>query len=128
MLAAAPRLTAQNIAFNEIARHAITSDPEWFEGYYGRQKKAPVRGLALARMVGHLTYMSAEGMTDKFGRERRHVDENHDDQVFEVESYLRHQGAQFSTRFDANTYLLMTRALDNFDIAADTDGDLCRAL
>ena len=128
VLAAAPRLTAQNIAFNEIARHAITSDPEWFEGYYGRQKKAPVRGLALARMVGHLTYMSAEGMTDKFGRERRHVDENHDDQVFEVESYLRHQGAQFSTRFDANTYLLMTRALDNFDIAADTDGDLCSAL
>ena len=128
VLAAAPRLTAQNIAFNEIARHAITSDPEWFDGYYGRQKKAPVRGLALARMVGHLTYMSAEGMTDKFGRERRHVDENHDDQVFEVESYLRHQGAQFSTRFDANTYLLMTRALDNFDIAADTDGDLCRAL
>ena len=87
-----------------------------------------MRGLALARMVGHLTYMSAEGMTDKFGRERRYVDENNDDQIFEVESYLRHQGAQFSTRFDANTYLLMTRALDNFDIAAGSNGNLSDAL
>ena len=128
VLAAAPRLTAQNIAFNEIARHAIISDPEWLEGYYHKQEKAPVRGLALARMVGHLTYMSAEGMTDKFGRERRYVDENNDDQIFEVESYLRHQGAQFSTRFDANTYLLMTRALDNFDIAAGSNGNLSDAL
>ena len=128
VLAAAPRLTAQNIAFNEIARHAIISDPEWLEGYYHKQEKAPVRGLALARMVGHLTHMSAEGMTDKFGRERRYVDENNDDQIFEVESYLRHQGAQFSTRFDANTYLLMTRALDNFDIAAGSNGNLSDAL
>jgi homoserine O-acetyltransferase len=128
VLAAAPRLTAQNIAFNEIARHAITSDPDWLEGHYSKQQTVPARGLALARMVGHLTYMSAEGMTDKFGRERRATEQNGEPEIFEVESYLRYQGAQFSTRFDANTYLLMTRALDYFDIADYTDGDLSTAL
>ena len=130
-LAAAPRLTAQNIAFNEIARHAITSDKRWHAGNYQAANVAPIDGIALARMVGHLTYMSADGMSDKFGRELRDVNidgASEDNTVFEVESYLRYQGARFASRFDANTYLLMTRALDHFDLAADTDGDLAAAM
>lgn len=131
VLAAAPRLTAQNIAFNEIARHAILTDPEWHEGHYQQADAIPERGLALARMVGHLTYMSADGMSDRFGRELREVSEggtDEDEVVFQVESYLRYQGRQFTTRFDANTYVLMTRALDHFDIAAEFDGDLNAAM
>lgn len=131
VLAAAPRLTAQNIAFNEIARHAILTDPDWHDGHYTLQNALPTRGLALARMVGHLTYMSADGMSDKFGRELREGEfgnSSDDEVVFQVESYLRYQGSQFSTRFDANTYVLMTRALDYFDIAADFDGDLNAAM
>jgi len=131
VLAAAPKLTAQNIAFNEIARHAILTDPDWHSGHYSRQNAVPTRGLALARMVGHLTYMSADGMSDKFGREvRENVTDmgSEDEVVFQVESYLRYQGSQFSTRFDANTYVLMTRALDYFDIAGDFGGDLTRAM
>ena len=131
MLASAPKLTAQNIAFNEIARHAILTDPEWHEGHYALEQKVPTRGLALARMVGHLTYMSADGMSDKFGRELREgsfTPNNEEEVVFQVESYLRYQGSQFSTRFDANTYVLMTRALDYFDIAADYNGDLTKAM
>jgi homoserine O-acetyltransferase len=131
VLAAAPKLTAQNIAFNEIARHAILTDPDWHSGHYSRQNAVPTRGLALARMVGHLTYMSADGMSDKFGREIRENDTDmgsEDEVVFQVESYLRYQGSQFSTRFDANTYVLMTRALDYFDIAGDFGGDLTRAM
>lgn len=131
VLAAAPKLTAQNIAFNEIARHAILTDPDWHSGHYSRQNAVPTRGLALARMVGHLTYMSADGMSDKFGREVRENDTDmgsEDEVVFQVESYLRYQGSQFSTRFDANTYVLMTRALDYFDIAGDFGGDLTRAM
>lgn len=130
-LAAAPRLTAQNIAFNEIARHAITSDKRWHAGHYQAEDVAPIDGIALARMVGHLTYMSADGMSDKFGRELRDASidgANEDNTVFEVESYLRYQGTRFATRFDANTYLLMTRALDHFDLAASTDGDLAAAM
>ena len=119
-LASAPGLTAQNIAFNEIARHAILSDPDFRGGHYLAQDALPVRGVALARMVGHLTYMSADGMSDRFGRELREESFSPDgdqERVFQVESYLRHQGARFSTRFDANTYVLMTRALDLFDLA-----------
>ena len=119
-LASAPGLTAQNIAFNEIARHAILSDPDFRGGNYLAQHALPVRGVALARMVGHLTYMSADGMSDRFGRELREESFSPDgdqERVFQVESYLRHQGARFSTRFDANTYVLMTRALDLFDLS-----------
>jgi homoserine O-acetyltransferase len=119
-LASAPDLTAQNIAFNEIARHAILSDPDFRDGDYLAQETLPARGVALARMVGHLTYMSADGMSDRFGRELREesfAPDGSQERVFQVESYLRHQGARFSTRFDANTYVLMTRALDRFDLA-----------
>ena len=130
-LAAAPGLTAQNIAFNEIARHAILSDPDWCHGDYLAQGKLPTRGVALARMVGHLTYMSADGMSDRFGRELREgsfAPGDNSEWVFQVESYLRHQGARFSTQFDANTYVLMTRALDLFELAADYKSDLVAAL
>jgi len=130
-LAAAPGLTAQNIAFNEIARHAILSDPDWHEGDYLATGALPTRGVALARMVGHLTYMSADGMSDRFGRELREGSFSPDDNaewVFQVESYLRHQGSRFSTQFDANTYVLMTRALDLFDLASECGGDLTAAL
>jgi homoserine O-acetyltransferase len=129
-LAAAPKLTAQNIAFNEIARQAILSDPDWLSGHYQRETVTPTRGLSLARMVGHLTYMSADGMSDRFGRDTRTPSEtiDSDETVFQVESYLRYQGKQFSTRFDANTYLLMTKALDRFDIAADFNDSLNDAM
>lgn len=129
-MAAAPGLTAQNIAFNEIARHAILSDPDWHDGDYLTQGTLPARGVALARMVGHLTYMSADGMSDRFGRELRAGSfdpESDSEWVFQVESYLRHQGSRFSTQFDANTYVLMTRALDLFDLAAGAS-DLTSAL
>lgn len=129
-MAAAPGLTAQNIAFNEIARHAILSDPDWHDGDYLTQGTLPARGVALARMVGHLTYMSADGMSDRFGRELRagSFDPGSDNEwVFQVESYLRHQGSRFSTQFDANTYVLMTRALDLFDLSAGAS-DLTSAL
>ena len=129
-LAAAPKLTAQNIAFNEIARQAILSDPDWLSGHYQRETVTPTRGLSLARMVGHLTYMSADGMSDRFGRDTRTPSDTIDSEetVFQVESYLRYQGKQFSTRFDANTYLLMTKALDRFDIAADFNDSLNAAM
>ena len=130
-LAAAPGLTAQNIAFNEIARHAILSDPDWCEGAYLSEGTLPARGVALARMVGHLTYMSADGMSDRFGRELREGGFSPDDNaewVFQVESYLRHQGSRFSTQFDANTYVLMTRALDLFDLTGTQDGGLAAVL
>ena len=129
-LAAAAKLTAQNIAFNEIARQAILSDPDWLSGHYQRETVTPTRGLSLARMVGHLTYMSADGMSDRFGRDTRTPSDTIDSEetVFQVESYLRYQGKQFSTRFDANTYLLMTKALDRFDIAADFNDSLNDAM
>lgn len=130
VFAAAPGLTAQNIAFNEIARQAIFSDPQWRQGDYALSDTVPEKGMALARMVGHLTYMSADRMSDKFGRELRHgsFDPNDDEPIFQVESYLRYQGSQFAGRFDANTYVIMTRALDRFDLAARAEGNLAEAL
>ncbi len=116
IIAASPKLTAQNIAFNEVARQAITSDPEWCDGTYLKQGKIPKRGLALARMLGHITYLSDESMAKKFGRDLKQDKINFNfDVEFQIESYLRYQGEKFVTSFDANTYLLMTKALDYFD-------------
>lgn len=129
VIASASKLTPQNIAFNEIARQAILSDPDFNEGHYYSRGSYPKRGLALARMLGHVTYLSDEAMRDKFGRELRNGNFNFDfDIEFEIESYLRYQGQVFSKKFDANTYLLMTKALDYFDPAEDYDNDLTKAL
>ncbi|KHJ50393.1 homoserine O-acetyltransferase [Halomonas sp. 141] len=129
IIAATPRLSAQNIAFNEVARQAIRSDPEFFDGWYAEHDTVPRRGLKLARMVGHITYLSEDAMGSKFGRDLRSDDLNFGfDVEFQVESYLRYQGDTFSTAFDANTYLLMTKALDYFDPAARHGGDLAQAL
>jgi homoserine O-acetyltransferase len=129
LIAAAPKLSAQNIAFNEIARQAIVSDREFHDGKYLDYDSNPDRGLMLARMVGHVTYQSDDGMRDKFGRELKSGDlAVGQDVEFQVESYLHHQGRSFSQSFDANTYLLMTRALDYFDPARDYDNDLVAAL
>ena len=125
-IASAMRLTAQNIAFNEIARQAITSDPEFHGGRYLEHHTLPRSGLALARMVGHVTYLSADGMGEKFGRDLKagNFQLGQDEKVeFQVESYLRHQGSVFSRSFDANTYLLMTKALDYFDLAREYGDD-----
>ncbi len=127
-IACAPRLSAQNIAFNEIARQAIYSDPCFHGGRYAEHGVAPTQGLMLARMVGHVTYQSDDGLREKFGREVASGDlELARDVQFQVESYLHYQGRSFSQRFDANTYLLMTRALDFFDPAREFDDDLVRA-
>ena len=129
VIAATPRLSAQNIAFNEVARQAIRSDPEFFDGWYAEHDTVPKRGLKLARMVGHITYLSEDAMGSKFGRDLRSDDLNFGfDVEFQVESYLRYQGDTFSTAFDANTYLLMTKALDYFDPSATQGGDLAKAL
>jgi homoserine O-acetyltransferase len=129
LIASAARLSAQNIAFNEIARQAITSDPEFHDGHYRSRGVNPDLGLMLARMVGHVTYLSDDGMRRKFGREIKSGDIRQGRDVeFQVESYLHYQGRSFSRRFDANTYLLMTYALDYFDPASDYDNDLVRAL
>ncbi|WNK20667.1 homoserine O-acetyltransferase [Halomonas piscis] len=129
VIAATPRLSAQNIAFNEVARQAIRSDPDFHAGRYAEHDAVPKRGLKLARMVGHITYLSEDAMGSKFGRDLRSNDLHFGfDVEFQVESYLRYQGDTFSTTFDANTYLLMTKALDYFDPAASHDGDLARAL
>ncbi|MEQ6886258.1 homoserine O-acetyltransferase [Salicola sp. Rm-C-2C1-2] len=129
VIAATPRLTAQNIAFNEVARRAITSDPEFHEGRYLENGVIPRRGLMLARMVGHITYLSDVSMGEKFGRELRdHAYHFGFDVEFQVESYLQYQGVRFSESFDANTYLLMTRALDYFDPAREFGNDLTRAM
>jgi homoserine O-acetyltransferase len=128
VIAAAPRLSAQNIAFNEVARQAILSDPDFHHGHYYDFGVVPRRGLMIARMLGHITYLSDEGMRAKFGRELREGRPNFNfDTEFEVESYLRHQGKAFVDRFDANTYLLITKTLDYFDPAADFDSDLSAA-
>ena len=129
-IAAAPKLSAQNIAFNEVARQAILTDPDYREGDFQEHGVIPKRGLRLARMVGHITYLSDDAMGEKFGRERKNATPNFDlhNVEFQVESYLRYQGEEFSGRFDANTYLLMTKALDYFDPAASCDGDLAKAL
>jgi homoserine O-acetyltransferase len=110
-IASTARHSAQQIAFNEVGRQAIIADPDWCDGDY-YDKKPPARGLAVARMVGHITYMSDESMRQKFGRKLRE-----DNGIFEVESYLRYRGSQFVDRFDANSYLYITRAMDMFDLA-----------
>jgi len=129
LIAAAPRLSAQNIAFNEIARQAIITDPSFHAGRYLEMHDNPARGLMLARMVGHVTYQSDDGWRDKFGRRVQEDGENDSGEAqFQVESYLHHQGRSFSQTFDANTYLLMTRALDHFDPAREFNDDLVAAL
>ena len=129
MIAVAPRLSAQNIAFNEVARQAIRSDPDFHDGHYYRHGLVPRRGLMLARMLGHITYLSEDSMRQKFGRELREGRLTFDFDInFQVESYLRHQGTAFVDRFDANSYLLMTKLLDYFDPAAEFGGDLVAAL
>jgi homoserine O-acetyltransferase/O-succinyltransferase len=129
VVAAAPKLSAQNIAFNEVARQAITTDPDFHGGDYYEHGVVPRRGLRLARMIGHITYLSDDAMMEKFGRVLRAGTIGfHFDIDFEIESYLRHQGDKFSEYFDANTYLLITRALDYFDPGADHGHDLKKAL
>ena len=129
VIASAPNLTAQNIAFNEVARQAILTDPEFHGGDYYNHGVLPRRGLRIARMLGHITYLSDDAMGAKFGRKLRdgHVKYGFDVD-FEMESYLRYQGDKFAGEFDANTYLRMTRALDYFDPAFDHGGDLSAAL
>ena len=129
VIAAAARLTPQNIAFNEVARQAIMTDPDFHGGHYYDKGVVPTRGLRIARMIGHITYLSGEAMAEKFGRLLRRGAPGFDFDVdFEVESYLRYQGDKFSTYFDANTYLRITKALDYFDPAADYGGNLSAAL
>ena len=127
LIATAPRLSAQNIAFNEVARQAIASDPSFCNGNY-YENNIPEKGLMLARMLGHITYLSDDAMREKFGRELKTAKLNYGfDVEFQVESYLRYQGESFVNRFDANTYLLMTKALDYFDPAAEHGGNLSEA-
>lgn len=145
VVASAPNLTAENIAFNEVARRAIITDPDFCDGHYLRAQTKPKRGLRIARMIGHITYLSDDVMNEKFGRRLRALEAaaaNHDAGTlerlayhytttgveFEIESYLRYQGDKFSEYFDANTYLLITRALDYFDPARAHQGNLGQAL
>ena len=129
VIASAPKLSAQNIAFNEVARRAIMSDENFHDGHYQDHGVIPKNGLMLARMVGHITYLSDDAMGAKFGRELKQDKINFDfGAEFQVESYLRYQGEAFSGRFDANSYLLMTKALDYFDPAARFNHDLVKAL
>ena len=135
VVASAPNLTAENIAFNEVARRAIVTDPDFHEGHFYAQGVIPKRGLRIARMVGHITYLSDDVMNEKFGRQLRDAVVGSDtgyrystqDVEFQIESYLRYQGDKFSEYFDANTYLLITRALDYFDPARRFGGDLSKA-
>ncbi len=141
VVASAPNLTAENIAFNEVARRAIVTDPDFHSGHYLREGTLPRRGLRIARMIGHITYLSDDVMNEKFGRSLRSSDDadptaaaelayryTTQDVEFQIESYLRYQGDKFSEYFDANTYLLITRALDYFDPARDHGGNLSAAL
>jgi homoserine O-acetyltransferase len=130
VIAATPRLSAQNIAFNEVARQAIMTDPDFHGGHYYEMGVVPKRGLRIARMIGHITYLSDDAMMEKFGRVLRgKITPGFDFDVdFEIESYLRYQGDKFSDYFDANTYLLITRALDYFDPARRHNGNLAKAL
>jgi homoserine O-acetyltransferase len=129
VIAAAARLTPQNIAFNEVARQAIMTDPDFHGGHYYEKGVVPTRGLRIARMIGHITYLSGEAMAEKFGRILRRQSLGFDFDVdFEIESYLRYQGDKFSSYFDANTYLRITKALDYFDPAGDFGGNLPAAL
>src|SRR5687767_3773040 len=128
VIAATPRLSAQNIAFNEVARQAIMTDPDFHGGHYYEKGVVPRRGLRIARMIGHITYLSDDAMMEKFGRVLRRTTPGFDFNIdFEIESYLRHQGDKFSTYFDANTYLRITKALDYYDPAIEYGGDLSAA-
>jgi homoserine O-acetyltransferase/O-succinyltransferase len=130
-VATAPNLTAENIAFNEVARRAIATDPDFHGGNFYQHQVIPKRGLRIARMVGHITYLSDDVMNEKFGRQLREGFElkySTQDVEFQIESYLRYQGDKFAEYFDANTYLLITRALDYFDPAKAFGGDLTQAL
>ncbi len=128
-VATAPNLSAQNIAFNEVARRAIVTDPDFHDGHFYEHGVVPRRGLRVARMIGHITYLSDDAMEAKFGRALREAERHWSTQAieFQIESYLRHQGDKFSGYFDANTYLLITRALDYFDPAREHGGDLAKA-
>jgi homoserine O-acetyltransferase len=133
VIASTPKLSTQNIAFNDVARQAILSDPDYHGGDFYEHGVVPRNGLRVARMVGHITYLSNDDMAEKFGRKLRNAAENNDYKFdfgidFEIESYLRYQGDKFSEYFDANTYLLITKALDYFDPAREQGGDLTRAL
>ncbi len=131
VVASAPNLTAENIAFNEVARRAIVTDPDFYGGDFYAHNVIPQRGLRIARMIGHITYLSDDVMNEKFGRQLREgIDLKYSTQdiEFQIESYLRYQGDKFSEYFDANTYLLITRALDYFDPAKSTGGNLTLAL
>ena len=126
VIASAMKLSTQNIAFNKTARTAITSDPDFHDGRYYQRQTIPRRGLAVARMIGHITYLSDDALGEKFGRELRSgsFDRGIESPLeFQIESYLRYQADVFSEKFDANTYLLMTRALDYFDLAREYDDD-----
>ncbi|WP_096085754.1 homoserine O-succinyltransferase MetX [Agaribacterium haliotis] len=130
VIASSMKLTAQNIAFNETARSAIQSDPNFCGGDYLEQNTLPARGLGVARMIGHITYLSDDGMGKKFGRELRSgtfAQGTEEPVEFQIESYLRYQGSKFSTAFDANTYILMTKALDYFDLAREYNNDAAEA-
>jgi homoserine O-acetyltransferase len=127
-IAAASYHSAQNIAFNEVGRQAIYADPDWRSGRYWETSRIPARGLAVARMAAHITYLSEQALTRKFGRRLRSgAGVAFFGDMFEVESYLRHQGSTFVRRFDANSYLAITRAMDYFDLAFEHDGDLAAA-
>ena len=132
-IATAPFHSAQNIAFHEVGRQAIFADPDYHDGRYWENGRVPARGLAVARMAAHITYLSEQALTRKFGRRLQAVPDKAKEalslfgDMFEVESYLRHQGSAFVHRFDANSYLTITRAMDYFDLAAEHDGDLSAA-
>ena len=136
VVASAPNLNAENIAFNEVARRAIVTDPDFHGGHFYEHNTVPQRGLRIARMIGHITYLSDDVMNTKFGRQLRRDEDDTapgyrystQDVEFQIESYLRYQGDKFSEYFDANTYLLITRALDYFDPARAYSGDLSQAL
>jgi homoserine O-acetyltransferase/O-succinyltransferase len=131
VVASAPNLNAENIAFNEVARRAIATDPDFHGGHFYEHGVVPKRGLRIARMIGHITYLSDDVMNEKFGRilkEGVDLKYSTQDVEFQIESYLRYQGDKFAEYFDANTYLLITRALDYFDPAKKFDGNLSAAL
>ena len=133
VIASSPNLNAENIAFNEVARRAIVTDPDFHGGHFYAHGVVPKRGLRIARMLGHITYLSDDVMNEKFGRRLQQVNDqayrySTQEVEFQIESYLRYQGDKFSDYFDANTYLLITRALDYFDPAREFDGDLSAAL
>ena len=129
VIAAAPKLSTQNIAFNEVARQVIRSDRNFNEGYYYKSDNKPIHGLMQARMLGHITYLSDDALDEKFGRQLRDGEIKFGyDVEFQIESYLRYQGRSFVDRFDANSYLLITKVLDYFDPAAETNGNLAKAM